>query len=117
MASLLGSDGLPVRKSGIWATEKLYYLERYLDIFSVGMSKIWAGNLFYIDLFSGPGSCMIPETQVEFDGSPLIALKFNFTKYFFFESDSVCFSALKSRVESRSPEKLKQIEFIPATAI
>jgi three-Cys-motif partner protein len=112
MANLLGSDGLPVRKSGIWATEKLYYLGRYLDIFSVGMHKRWAGNLFYIDLFSGPGICLIPETQIEFDGSPLIALKFNFAKYFFFESDSDCFSALKTRVESRCPEKLKQIEFI-----
>jgi len=33
----LGSDGLPVRDSGVWAGEKLYYLERYLDIVSVGM--------------------------------------------------------------------------------
>jgi three-Cys-motif partner protein len=112
MANLIAGDGLPARKSGIWAKEKLYYLERYLDIFSVGMQKRWSGNLYYVDLFSGPGVCVIPETAEEFDGSPLIALKFNFAKYFFFEADLDCFSALKSRVESRSPEKLRQIELI-----
>jgi len=113
MAELLGSDGLPVRDSGAWAKEKLYYVERYLDIFSVGMQKRWSGNLYYVDLFAGPGLCLIPETKEEFDGSPLIALKFNFAKYFFFESDPSCFAALRNRIESRIPEKLNNIELIP----
>src|SRR6266700_8081090 len=46
----LGTDGLAVRDSGEWAKEKLYYLEHYLDIFSVGMRKKWAGKLYYVDL-------------------------------------------------------------------
>ncbi len=83
----LGSDRLPVRDSGVWAGEKLYYLERYLDIVSVGMKNRWAGKLYYVDLFAGPGKCLIRETRKEIDGSPLIALKFNFAKYFFVESD------------------------------
>jgi len=113
MANLLGSDGLPARDSGIWAKEKLYYLEHYLDIFSVGMHKKWNGKLYYIDLFTEPGRCIISETKEEFDGSPLITLKFNFAKYFFFESDPSYFKALKTRIKDRPPEKLKNIEFVP----
>lgn len=104
MAALTGSDGLPVRESGIWAKEKLYYLEHYLDIFSVGMKKKWQGKLYYVDLFAGPGRCLIPETNEEFDGSPLIALKFGFAKYFFVESDAESYGALSARVKSRAPE-------------
>lgn len=102
---LIGDDGLPVRDSGIWAKEKLYYLEHYLDIFSVGMHKKWPGKLYYIDLFAGPGRCLIRETREEIDGSPLIALKFNFAKYFFVEADTECHKALSKRVEIRAPEK------------
>jgi three-Cys-motif partner protein len=112
MPYLLGSDGHPVRDSGIWAKEKLYYLERYLDIFSVGMHQRWHGKIYYVDLFAGPGLCLIPETGEEFDGSPLIALKFNFAKYFFFESDPACFKALETRIKVRSPEKLRNVELI-----
>src|SRR6266704_5346111 len=105
MPDLLGNDGLPVRSSGIWAKEKLYYLEHYLAIFSIGMHKRWQGKLYYVDLFAGPGRCLIPETKEEVDGSPLIALKFNFAKYFFFKADEQNYKALVSRVKTRSPEK------------
>jgi three-Cys-motif partner protein len=107
----LGADGLPVRDSGVWAGEKLYYLERYLDIVSVGMKKKWAGKLYYVDLFAGPGKCLIRETREEIDGSPLIALKFNFAKYFFVESDEKCYRALAARVKVRAPEK--DVDIIP----
>jgi three-Cys-motif partner protein len=108
----LGKDGLIVRDSGIWAKEKLYYLEHYLDIFSVGMNKKWHGKLYYVDLFAGPGRCRIRETDEEIDGSPLIALKFNFAKYFFFESDLACHKALETRVKVRAPEKLERVHLI-----
>lgn len=107
------SDGLFVRDSGIWVKEKFYYLEHYLSIFSVGMGKKWRGKLYYIDLFAGPGRCHIRETKEEIDGSPLIALKFNFAKYFLFEANSTCFKALTSRIRARAPEKLKNILTIP----
>lgn len=112
MPDLLSNDGLSVRDSGIWAKEKLYYLERYLDIFSVGMQKKWLGKIYYADLFAGPGQCRIAETGEEFDGSPLIALKFNFARYFFFESDPDCFKALETRIRARAPEKLRNITLI-----
>jgi three-Cys-motif partner protein len=110
---LTGSGGFVVRDSGIWAKEKLYYLEHYLDIFSVGMSKKWPGKLYYVDLFAGSGRNYIRETREEIDGSPLIALKFNFSKYFFFEADPTAYNALVKRVQARAPGKLKSVFTIP----
>jgi three-Cys-motif partner protein len=107
-----GADGLIARSSGIWIKDKLHYLDHYLDIFSVGMQNKWPGKLFYVDLFSGPGRCRIRETQEETDGSPLIALKYDFAKYFFFEADHTCFKALEARVESKAPQKTKNVELI-----
>jgi three-Cys-motif partner protein len=69
------------------------------------MKRKWAGRLYYVDLFAGPGKCRIRGSSEEFDGSPLIALKFNFAKYFFVEVDEECYAALKARVEARAPEK------------
>ena len=100
-----GGDGLIARPSGGWVREKLYYLERFLDILSVGMKEKWAGRLYYLDLFAGPGKCRIRDTDEEIDGSPLIALKFNFAKYFFIEADAECHHALAERVKDRAPEK------------
>ena len=106
-------DGLPVRSSGAWAEEKLYYLRRYLDIFSNGMKKKWAGRLYYVDLFAGPGRCRVRGSGEEFDGSPLIALtEFEFAKYYFFESDPTCFQALEARVESRALNKLDRVRIV-----
>jgi len=110
--TIAGSDGHIVRSSGAWVQEKLYYLEHYLDIFSVGMKNRWAGKLYYLDLFAGPGRCLIRDTQEEIDGSPLIALKFNFAEYFFFEADEECCKALRARIESGFPEKLKSVHVI-----
>ena len=109
----LGEDGLPVRDSGRWVEEKLYYLGRYLKIFSVGMKNKWPGQLYYVDLFAGPGRCRIRETQKEMDGSPLLALlRLDFAKYFFFEADHACFEALDARVKKRAPEKWESVKMI-----
>lgn len=102
---MIGSDGLIIRDSGEWAKDKLYYLNHYLDIMSVGMKNRWPSKLYYVDLFAGPGRCKIRDTGEEVDGSPLIALKYDFAKYFLFEADSASCQALETRVRSRSAEK------------
>lgn len=107
------ADGLPVRSSGAWVEEKLYYLRHYLDIFSVAMKNKWGGSLYYIDMFAGPGRCRIRESEKELDGSPLIALEFDFAKYYFFEADPSCFHALKARVKEPAPHKFDQVEIFP----
>ena len=111
---LLGNDGLPIRDSGNWVNDKLYYLARYLKIFSVGMKNKWPRRLYYVDLFAGPGRCRIRETQQEIDGSPLVALLgFDFAKYFFFEADPASFEALQKRVKQRAPGKWENVKMIP----
>lgn len=110
----LGEDGLPVRDSGSWVEEKFYYLGRYLKIFSVGMKNKWPGQLYYADLFAGPGRCRIRATQKEIDGSPLLALLgFDFARYFFFEADRACSEALDVRVKKRAPGKWENVKIIP----
>ena len=47
------SDGIPLRCVGGWSREKLFYLKRYVNTFTVSMRKKWKGELYYIDLFAG----------------------------------------------------------------
>ncbi len=102
-------DGLNVRPSGPWIRKKHFYLRRYADIFSKGMKNKWPQRTF-IDLFSGPGKCVIESTKEELDGSPLIVMGFDFTHYIFIEQDSEDFEALKKRC-STSP-KYNQMHFL-----
>lgn len=97
-----GADSLPVMCVGNWATHKHYYLERYLDLVIRAMTKSWGGKLFYIDLFCGPGKCILRETGEEIDGSPLIALRYKFAGYIFVDKADENIKVLKQRCESRS---------------
>ena len=63
------------------------YLDKYLNIYSSAMNNKWGGNLNYIDLFCGPGKSRIKETNNEFDGSPLISLKYHFNQYIFVDKN------------------------------
>ncbi len=104
-------DGLAVRPSGPWIERKYFYLNRYADIFTRGMGKKWSrGGLTYIDLFAGPGRCLIESSGQERDGSPLIALNYEFSKYIFVESDRDNLATLRERC--RKSPKFPKIEFI-----
>lgn len=102
-----GSDGYASMKVGAWAKEKLFYIQRYCDIFNKGMKAHW-GTRVYIDLFAGAGKCIIEETGEEIDGSALIALKSEvpFTHYFFNDAGTQAISALKGRAKLFSLLKL-----------
>jgi len=89
-------DGLPVRPSGSWIKRKHYYLKEYAKIFTTGMGKKWSGRLTFIDLFAGPGRCLIEQAMHE-DGSPLIALQYAFSKYIFVEEEGILMEALQKR--------------------
>lgn len=101
-------DGLPIRPSGPWIDRKHFYLKRYMDILTKGMSKKW--DMTYIDLFAGPGRCLIESKNEEKDGSPLIALNYGFSKYIFVEKNTDDLDALKARC--RNSPKHSRIEFI-----
>ncbi|GAH83368.1 unnamed protein product, partial [marine sediment metagenome] len=94
---LLASDGKPAIPSGIWALDKLHYLKNYCDIFSTGMKK-WEHRI-YIDLFSGPGICVIEDTGDEQFGSPLISLgcRTPFTHYYFIDKNKDYIETLRHR--------------------
>lgn len=78
-------DGLSARDSGEWVKEKLFYVQRYIDAFEVAMrQKSWRRRI-YVDLFSGPGKCIVRGTNEYLLGSPLLALstQYPFTDYYF----------------------------------
>lgn len=59
--SVSQDDGLPVREVGHWSEKKLFFWNRYIEITTVatvGHPK-WQAGLIYVDLFAGPGVCMI----------------------------------------------------------
>jgi three-Cys-motif partner protein len=101
------ADGLPVRESGEWVKEKLFFVKRYIDIFEVAMrGKNWRRRIF-IDLFSGAGKCVIRNTNEHLVGSPIIALqtKYPFTDYYFGDLDSGNIDALRQRTTNCSVPK------------
>jgi three-Cys-motif partner protein len=103
-----GSDGHLALAIGPWAREKLFYIQRYCDIFNSGMKDIWRVRTF-IDLLAGTGRCRIEETGEEVDGSALIALqcKVPFTHYFFNDSNPEAIDSLDSRVASFASTRIR----------
>ncbi len=101
---LLAGDGLSALPARSWWKDKHYYVRRYGDIFSTGMSRKWDTRV-YIDLFSGPGRAIVDEPREEINGSPLIALgqRRGFTHYFFADVNPTYVEALKQRVGQLSP--------------
>lgn len=108
-------DGLLTRPSGKWASEKLDYIRRYIDIFETSMRSKWHQRN-YIDLFSGPGKNMVKDSSEILLGSPLLSLttKYPFTGYHFSDLDHKSVDALKLRCTS-SP-LCSQIQFYAENA-
>ncbi|RPI93567.1 MAG: three-Cys-motif partner protein TcmP [Chloroflexi bacterium] len=107
-------DGLSARESGEWVKEKLFYVQRYIDIFETAMrQKSWRRRI-YIDLFAGPGKCVIRGTNEYLLGSPLLALKtqYPFTDYYFGDFEQQNIDCLLER--SRS-SKVPQNHIHPLT--
>jgi three-Cys-motif partner protein len=105
-------DGLHMRDAGPWAAEKLDYLCRYLNAFTVSMHNSPWRKIHYIDLFSGPGKCIVEENRKVLLGSPLLALKLQnpFDKYYFVDSKESILNTLKKRCEDNILSE--RIEFL-----
>ena len=91
------ADGYPVRCVGGWS--KLFYLKRYIDTFTTSMRNIWEGQLYYIDLFAGPGMCRVREDHEEIEASPLLALnsRYSFKRCFFVDLSEKVLNVLLER--------------------
>jgi three-Cys-motif partner protein len=70
---MFAADGLLARSVGLWSKEKLRVVGNYMGIFTGSMKPKWKG-LTYVDLFAGPGICVVEDTGEELRGSPLLAL-------------------------------------------
>lgn len=100
---VIASDGLPARKSGTWARDKLQAVSDFSTIVNRAMQYKWRDRCF-IDLMAGCGLNAIAGSalrqQIEFDGSPLIAKKCTpgFTSMVFVESEPGLQAALTTRL-------------------
>lgn len=102
--SILDQDQLPLRCFGIWAKDKLYYLERYMSIFNTSMKNKWPTRI-YIELFAGSGRGVIRESEEIIDGSPLKATKQSipFSNHIFVDINPEALEALGLRIKSLNP--------------
>jgi three-Cys-motif partner protein len=89
--------------------EKLNAIQRYIDQFATAMKPTGRTTGFrgfkernYIDLFSGPGMCVIQGNNQEVPGSPVLALstRYPLSNYYFADIDSIYISALKQRADA-----------------
>lgn len=98
------SDGLPAHQVGVWNDQKLDYIERYVNIFAVGMKNRWP-SLVYADFFSGPGMCVAPGHR-ERVGTALIAARHaEFTRLFLNDLSPVATAALRQRLPDDTASK------------
>ena len=102
------SDGLPIRDSGPWIDDKHKLLNYYGDIFARGMKNKWPTRIYY-ELFSGPGRCLIRDSDQEAEGSPLQVLKHDFTRFIFTEIDAGLAEALRARLANHPKANLCEI--------
>lgn len=96
----MAQDGFLIRCVGGWSKAKHYYLKKYIDTFTTAMRK--KRQLYYIDLFTGPGKCKVRESEEEINGSPLIALNapYAFEGYYFVDLNKKTLNALSERVKN-----------------
>ncbi len=99
MTLLSRTDRLVVRKAGAWTKDKLHDVERYAGAFTRAMTGKW-DKLTYIDLLSGPGRCLIRDTNEEIEGSPMRALNVTppFDHFYFADKSKKNIRALRQRI-------------------
>jgi three-Cys-motif partner protein len=98
----LGADSVPVQCVGSWVEDKYSFLERYIDATRSARKKYTdKGNSVYIDLFSGPGRCIIKRKQKEIDGGALRVYKYRkvpFNEYVYIDIHEPNVRALEKRI-------------------
>jgi three-Cys-motif partner protein len=96
---VIAADGLPARSVGLWSKDKLRVVGNYMGIFTGSMKGKWKG-LTYVDLFAGPGICVVEGTREGLRGSPLLALdtKKPFDTILCVEHDDEARDALDQRI-------------------
>ncbi len=102
------SDRLPIRESGSWIHTKHKLLEYYADIVASAMRRKFR-NRVYLELFSGPGRCLVRTTGREELGSPLVVIDHEFTRFIFAEIKAPAAEALANRLECHPNAQFAEI--------
>ena len=91
-------DGLSVVELDSWSLEKLHFLNRLIDIFTVGMKNKFS-MINFINLFCGPGMMLEKSSGQFYYGSPMIAWRTDhpFTHYYFCDNDPLFMRDLEQR--------------------
>lgn len=101
---VIGSDGLPIRCVGDWGLDKINYIERYFEMFTISMNKKPWENINYIEICSGPGVCVYRDSVFkEKYGSALTIIKnkgFDKTRVnaLFIDKEETVVNALNMRI-------------------
>ena len=96
---------------GEWTVEKLEIIDKYLGFYVDALkNQDWARKI-YIDAFAGSGKIILPDGTA-LEGSPSIALKYDFEKYYFIEYDADRIKELQEYIAITFPQKLGKVEFI-----
>jgi three-Cys-motif partner protein len=100
----LPPDGFPVRCGSPWTITKHWFVEGYCDIVTRGMKKKYKDNMYFIDLYAGPGYYYKWSSGAIFEGSPMIAAKHDFKKIFLVDLNRNNIDALKHRLTDNPKE-------------
>jgi len=102
----LGEDGLPVQCVGGWSEDKYFFLEAYLNASCEARRKFAdKNNAVFIDLFAGPGKCLIRGEKREIPSGGMRALQRDeapFNELFFFDISKTNTEALLKRVNNKA---------------
>jgi three-Cys-motif partner protein len=98
---VMASDGLTALSIKPHSLHKLDLIRRYSEQFTTAL-KDWFPQRNYIDLFSGPGLCVVTRPKQEVKGSPLIALtlRYPFSSYHFVDAEPQNIDALRQRAQN-----------------
>lgn len=106
--TVVAGDGLPALSIKPHTLKKLHFIRRYIYQFSTALKPTGRTTGFrgfeklnYLDLFSGPGVCIVDGSQEEVSGTPLLALTTDhpFRKNFFIDANHDYISALDERAK------------------
>jgi three-Cys-motif partner protein len=106
-----GLDGLPVQCVGPWVEVKYYFLEQYLNATKEIRRKFFnRNNAVFIDLFSGPGKCIVKHDKREIESGGMRALNLTdvpFNEYFYFDILKVNTDTLEKRINIEANKHIK----------
>ena len=111
------SDGLPALSVSEHVKEKEFAIAHMIGIFNNGMQNKWSRR-YYVELFSGPGRCVIKESGEEVDGSPILAAKSKakFTNYFLADISPDHLKTLEQRIAGLGLRDRASLLYYPGDA-